>query len=130
MKLPIVNSGKGILTTPTRELQLNKLLHVPKISYNLMFISKLKADKDVKVSFDKYEYQIRDNHTNLLLRGPCIRHLYTLSTNKAGIPSNATLSASTSGESCWHQRLGHRHSQIVFLISLENSSLRIPHTMC
>lgn len=97
------------------------------ISYDLLSISKLTADNNVIVSFDKHGYNIKDNHTNhLLLQGPCVRKLYKLLTNISSSVSSAAFSAFASNANIWHQCLGHPHSQIASLISFQNHFLNIP----
>lgn len=85
------------------------------------------VDNNVNVSFDKHGFKIRDNQINhLLLQGPCIRHLYKIPTNNSGSSLTTTPIASTSNATLWHQHLAHLILNKTCLISLQNSSLKIP----
>jgi histone deacetylase 1/2 len=45
--LPIKNTGSTTLSTPTKSFILNKLLHVPHIKKNLIYVSQFTSDNNV-----------------------------------------------------------------------------------
>lgn len=74
--LPIHNSGKGLLPTPV-PLQLHKVLHVPKLSSNLIPVHQLAEDNSCFITFDANSFTIQDKATNHILhRGPNEAGLY------------------------------------------------------
>ncbi|KAI0500580.1 hypothetical protein KFK09_018794 [Dendrobium nobile] len=76
-QLPIHNTGRGILPTPTGNLYLHKLHHVPNLSFNLLSVHQLTTDNNCTISFSSDGYQIKDSKTQrLLLKGPCHNGLY------------------------------------------------------
>ncbi|PKU86178.1 Retrovirus-related Pol polyprotein from transposon TNT 1-94 [Dendrobium catenatum] len=104
--LPITQTGKGLLPTPSRKLRLNPLHFVPTLHHNLLSLNKLITDNGCSVLFDSSGYTIKDPTTNhILLRGQARHGLYPIFTES---PSpNTALVAVSSTESLWHRRLGH-----------------------
>ncbi|KAI0508127.1 hypothetical protein KFK09_014261 [Dendrobium nobile] len=80
-QIPNQNSGKGILPTPSGNLQLQHLLHVPNLSFNLISIHRLTKDNNYVVLFSANEFKIQDSKTGRsLLTGPCRDGLYPIRT--------------------------------------------------
>ncbi|PKU70250.1 Retrovirus-related Pol polyprotein from transposon TNT 1-94 [Dendrobium catenatum] len=104
--LSIRNTGTGILPTPSGSLQLNKLHHVPNLSFNLLSVYQLTHDNSCIVSFSSRGYVIQDSTTKrVLLQGPCHNGLYSISTSTS--PANLALLSVQTVPDLWHGRLGH-----------------------
>lgn len=79
--LPVVNTGFGILFTPSRLLQLKSIFHVPLMSANLLCVQKLASDNYCLVIFYNNTFAIQDMATNqLLFQGCCKNGLYPIPT--------------------------------------------------
>lgn len=50
--LPIQHTSNGILSTPTMPFTLNKLLHVPSIASNLLYVHQFIAENKCTITFD------------------------------------------------------------------------------
>ncbi|XP_020679649.1 protein argonaute 1A-like [Dendrobium catenatum] len=106
--LPIHNSGQGILPLPesNRKLNLNNILHVPKLSHNLLSVSQLASDNDISICFQANDFFIKDRQRNsTLLHGQKHNGLYRLKARTA--PDRTALTATASTSTPWHSRLGH-----------------------
>ncbi|PKU65807.1 Retrovirus-related Pol polyprotein from transposon TNT 1-94 [Dendrobium catenatum] len=100
-QLPIANSGKGILPTPDRKLQLPHILHVPKLTHNLISVSRLLKDNLCYIVFDKSGFILKDSQTHqTLLRDPSKHGLYPIN-----LP--LTLNPTPFMFLHWHRRHGH-----------------------
>lgn len=53
--LKIARIGSSTLTTPSSSLKINEILHVPRITKNLLSISKLTKDNDVYCEFHAHD---------------------------------------------------------------------------
>ncbi|PKU85564.1 Retrovirus-related Pol polyprotein from transposon TNT 1-94 [Dendrobium catenatum] len=124
--IPIAHSGTGILPTPNRKFLLSNLLHVPKISYNLLSISQLVKDNNISITFDPSGFVCKDLTTNKqLLRGPCKAGLYKITPTTTTTSPELACTAYTNPNSLWHDRLGHPHFKILKNIAQSNSDLHI-----
>ncbi|PKU65266.1 Retrovirus-related Pol polyprotein from transposon TNT 1-94 [Dendrobium catenatum] len=100
-QLPIANSGKGILPTPSRKLYLSHLLHVPKLTHNLISVSRLLKDNLCYIIFNKSGFLLKDSQTHqILLQGPSHHGLYPINLPFAFFTTPSTFIH-------WHRRLGH-----------------------
>lgn len=110
--LPIRNTGKGLLPTPHFSFRLNKVLHIPTMSTNLLSVNQLTKDNKCTVTFDSDSFVVQDKTTKQVLhQGANVNGLYqfplsSTTSTKAFLTSTAPGSASVSSE-IWHQRLGH-----------------------
>ncbi|PKU70484.1 Retrovirus-related Pol polyprotein from transposon TNT 1-94 [Dendrobium catenatum] len=120
--LPIQNTGKGLLPTPTGKLCLNKIHHVPNLSFNLLSVHQLTTDNNCVVYFSSHGYQIKDSKTHrLLLQGPCHNGLYRVP-SKVRNQHLALLSAEIIPD-LWHSRLGHPASPVLQQLARTNSTI-------
>jgi hypothetical protein len=108
----ISHIGHNTIHTPCRQLQLNKILHVPQASKNLISVHRLASDNNVFLEFHHRFFCIKDLDTrNILLKGPCRGGLYPLlaATFKklaCGV-NKSVLGVNKSSIERWHSRLGH-----------------------
>jgi histone deacetylase 1/2 len=102
--MEIRHIGHGLLHSPTRDLHLNHILHVPSTSKDLLSVHRVANDNNVFFEFHPKQYFVKDQETNkILLTGPCENGLYPVKpSNKrvlaAGKPSSSV--ASTVRASC------------------------------
>ena len=97
--IPIHGTGHTQITTSHHPLNLNNVLHAPKIIKNLISVRRLTTDNNVSVSFDPFGFTVSDFQTGItLLRCDSRGDLYPV-TNP---PSFSGLTSSL-----WHSRLGH-----------------------
>ncbi|KAI0519459.1 hypothetical protein KFK09_006907 [Dendrobium nobile] len=133
-QLPIAHTGQGLLPTPSRKLQLPKILHVPNLSHNLLYIHKLTNDNSCFVLLDANDFSIKDSRTNkLLLHRPNHHGLYPikLSTTPSSIRSTIALLTTSSSSNIWHQRLGHPSTSTFRLLSTAlSTSISIASSHC
>ncbi|KAI0493314.1 hypothetical protein KFK09_027591 [Dendrobium nobile] len=124
-QLPIQNTGKGILPTPSGSLQLANLNLVSNLAFNLLSVHKLTTDNNCLITFSSNGYEIKDrtNH-RLLLTGPVIDGLYPL---KAAGHSNKQLALLSVQHipDLWHRRLGHPSIQTLRLITKSHNDIVI-----
>ncbi|PKU81762.1 Retrovirus-related Pol polyprotein from transposon TNT 1-94 [Dendrobium catenatum] len=105
-QLPIQHTGNGILPTPSGNLVLNQINHVPNLSFNLLSVYQLTRDNNCIVCFTSHGYQIKDLKTGrVLLQGPCHKGLYSVRPNHKD--SNLALLSINTIPDLWHLRLGH-----------------------
>lgn len=77
--LPITHTSKTALKTHTHNLSLPKVLHVPTISQNLLFVSSLCKINHVSVEFLSNKFLVQGLKTRVpILRGPHRDGLYHL----------------------------------------------------
>ncbi|KAE8679934.1 Phospholipase D p1 [Hibiscus syriacus] len=117
--LEIKSVGKYSLYTPTRVLLLTDLLQVPRITKNLLSVSKLARDNNIFFEFHAHECCIRDKKTGvMLLRGKEDGGLYPFALDSSISDSSKAAAYatqfSTTVYDLWHQRLGHpSHESLV-----------------
>jgi len=61
--LPIKHIGSTTLSTPTTSFVLNKLLHMPQIQKNLIFVSQFTRDNNVYIEFHSSSFLVKDEAT-------------------------------------------------------------------
>ncbi|KAE8686060.1 hypothetical protein F3Y22_tig00111086pilonHSYRG00004 [Hibiscus syriacus] len=123
MPLNVNLVGRSSVSSASRVLLLNDLLHVPQITKNLLLVSKLTKDNDVYLEFHANRCCIRDEKTGcLLLQGEESGGLYSFAINNdAPAACMAEVHATyvkDSVDELWHRRLGHPAAPI--LASLSN----------
>jgi histone deacetylase 1/2 len=102
----------SVNTSAEKPLALRNVLHVPKITKNLISTHRLTNDNDVSVEYFPSFFVVKDLATRKsLLRGPCRGGLYpflpsTLHHDKAAMLASVN-------KKQWHHRLGHPSSQVV-----------------
>ena len=122
--MEICNTGHATLHTPTCDLLLNHILHVPGAHKSLVSVHRLATDNNAYLEFHPNFFLIKDRATKTILhRGRCEGGLYPLVTN----PSEASqpkqvLGVSKPSTSRWHSRLGYPALPIVKSV-LRNNKL-------
>jgi hypothetical protein len=75
----ISHIGKSTIHTPCQQLELNKILHVPQASKNLISVHRLASNNNVFHEFHPRFFCMKDlDSRNTLLKGPCRGGLYPL----------------------------------------------------
>lgn len=111
--LPIHHTGKGILPTPRHSFKLNKVLHVPTISSNLLSVQQLAKDNNCSIIFYHSSFASQDKACKAILhKGYHANGLYYFTSSPHALPlTPSTTAAFSTGSSpsaeLWHKRLGH-----------------------
>ena len=85
---------------------LNDVLFVPKLSYNLVSVTKVTV-VGLNVSFDDNECRIAHADDVVIAVGKKVGSLFHLTYQRDVELSNAAMVSSNSKEILWHQRYGH-----------------------
>ncbi|GJW31652.1 retrovirus-related pol polyprotein from transposon TNT 1-94 [Tanacetum coccineum] len=111
--LPISHTGSSHLLN---NVVLNDVLVVPRLTKNLLSVSKLTRDNHVDVLLSHPNFFVQDRTTKqVLAQGKCDQGLYVLhSSPQALIASNKTPRASFE---TWHSRLGHVNFDTLFSLN-------------
>jgi hypothetical protein len=119
--MDIVHVGNTVLSTSTRPLHLNHLLHVPHTHKQLVSIHQFNIDNNTFIELHPMFFLIMDRHTKrVLLCGPCRGGLYPIPL----LPQPAQrilLSAIKSLLHRWHYRLGHPSHEVVRRVLTHNN---------
>jgi hypothetical protein len=117
--MEIKHIGHSIVHTPTRNLHLNNVLHVPKAAKNLISVHRLTKDNSAFLEFHPDYFLIKDQVTkNTILRGSCRKGLYPLPPSSTIKQAFGVVKPSFER---WHSRLGHASAPIVSkVISMNN----------
>jgi hypothetical protein len=114
-----------VVHTPTSNLFLNNILHVPSATKSLAFVHKIAKDNNVYLEFHSNFFVIKDKDTKkILYHGRCQGGLYPLSSSaspRGQRPNPEALAAHTPSTSLWHSRLGHPAIPIVQKVISSNS---------
>jgi histone deacetylase 1/2 len=103
--------GQSTIHTLSRSLKLNNVIHVPSSTKNLVSIHHLATDNNVFLEFHLDFFCIKDQDTkNTLLRGPCWRGLYPLT---SATTMKQAFGVNKPSFDWWHNRLGHPAMPIV-----------------
>ncbi|PKU76067.1 Retrovirus-related Pol polyprotein from transposon TNT 1-94 [Dendrobium catenatum] len=120
----IAHSGKGVLPTPSRKLNLSKIFHSPSIHYNLLSISQLTKDNNIAIIFDPSGFTFKDLKTQrVIFQGPCREGLYPLRAPLAY--QQRALHANSTASILWHNRTGHPSRQTLHKIASSQPHLHI-----
>lgn len=112
--LPILNIASTTLNSPNKTLSINKILHVPQIKRNLLFVQRFCQDNNVFFEFHSTFFCVKDTVTRtILLMGPSKDGLCSFSLPKIHPVSNVAFSTVRASSTTWHQRLGHPHPQLL-----------------
>ncbi|KAI3700963.1 hypothetical protein L2E82_45604 [Cichorium intybus] len=111
--LPISHIGHSLLNNG---IQLWNVLVVPKLTKNLLSISRLTSDNNMDVLFSQPYFYIQDRKMRwVLAQGRCDRGLYVLSTKPQAFV--ATRSKLKAPYELWHSRLGHVSFDTISLLN-------------
>jgi len=114
--MKITYIGDSILHSPSTDIHLKNILHVPKANKNLASVHRLTRDNGVFLEFHPNYFDIKEEETRrILLRGKCEGGLYPLrsSASNKSSPNKRALSAARPSVSLWHNRLGHASTPVV-----------------
>ena len=107
-----------MITTPSRNLLLNNVLHVPEAHKNLISVHCFTSDNSAFMEFHPNYFLVKDLDTKkIMLKGSCRRGLYPLPSTSA---IKHAFTASKPSLSWWHERLGHPASPVVHHIVSNN----------
>ncbi|KAE8733447.1 Protein SCO1-like protein 1 [Hibiscus syriacus] len=110
--IPVESVGNTLISSQSQALLLTNILHVPKITKNLLSVSKLARDNNVFLEFYANDCLFRDEVTgNVLLRVKQNGGLYSfeLASDKSQFEgqASANIVATSEAYDLWHRRLGH-----------------------
>jgi hypothetical protein len=126
--MDIHNVGHAVIQTPTRDLHLNNVLHVPSVSKNLISVHQFSTDNNASLEYFPNCFLIKDLDTRkVLFRGQCRDGLYSIPRSGRQI-----YGAFKPSFQVWHNRLGHPSFHIVDKVVKNNSlmcssKLESPH---
>ena len=124
--MKVAHIGHSIVKTPKKTLHLNKVLHVPEASQNLLSVHRFTLDNRVLIEFYPYFFLVKDLDTRrVLLRGKCVGGLYPLISSSSLSSNKQAFVAVKPSSAKWHSRLGHPSSAIVKLVLSKN---KLPHS--
>lgn len=114
-QLEIIATGSSKL----KSLNLHDILYGPNITKNILSVSKLAADNNILVEFDKNCCFVKDKLTGkTVLKGIIKDGLYQLSGNES------SPSAYISVRERWHRKLGHPNNNILDKV-LKNCNVKV-----
>ncbi|WVZ83847.1 hypothetical protein U9M48_030944 [Paspalum notatum var. saurae] len=120
--MEISNVGHSILHTPSRNIHLKNILHVPSARKSLASVYRLVSDNNISIEFFPNCFLIKDLVTRKVLhQGRSQGGLYPLEAHEGSL-SKQVLGVNKPSTSRWHSRLGHPSFQVVKYI-LRNNSL-------
>jgi histone deacetylase 1/2 len=77
--MDIRHVGHSVFHTPTHDLHLKNILHVPKASKSLLSTSRLTRDNHAFVEYWSNSFFVKDQDTReIMLQGRCVDALYPL----------------------------------------------------
>jgi hypothetical protein len=77
--MPINCVGSSLIPTPSRDLHLTNVLHVPQIHKHLISVHRFNLDNHTYIELHPYFFLIKDQVTRrTLLRGPCNGGIYPI----------------------------------------------------
>lgn len=120
--LHIAHIGHSIASASNSLFQLKNILHVPRVTQNLLYVHRFVCDNHCVLIFTPFECIVKDQATGKnLYRGPTDGYLYPINLSLfSQAPPTALLSTKASF-SLWHKRLGHPSPQTVQLIISKHS---------
>jgi hypothetical protein len=118
--MKISHISTSIIPTPSRNLVLNNVLHVPTATKNLIYVHKFTLDNDMFIRFHQFYFLIKDRKTRkVLLHGPCKGGLYPLPSSAFKL-RKLIFSITRFSIDHWPNRLGHHARVIIICIIREN----------
>jgi hypothetical protein len=119
--MEIHHVGHSILCSPTRNIHLNNILHVPNAHKNMLSVNRLAKDNNAFLEFHPNHFSIKEQAMRItLLTGRCEDGLYPLklsSSNQASTNKQA-LGVVKPSVSLWHTRLGHVSTPVAATVFL------------
>jgi hypothetical protein len=119
--MDIHHIGHSIIHTPSHDLHLKNIFHVPEAIKSLVSTSHLARDNHAFVEYWHNSFFVKDQDTKeVLLQGRCVNGLYPLPSSSFSLGHHVHGVAKTTS-SIWHQRLGHPSSVVVHQVLRDNS---------
>lgn len=119
--MTIKHIGQSTVITPSRNIHLNDVLHVPQATRNLASVHRLTTDNDVFLELHSEFFFVKDRQTRrILLHGKCRNGLYPIPSLEH-TPSKHVLSVVKTSTDRWYGRLGHPTFATVHRILRDNS---------
>jgi len=120
--IPICGHGSTSLSPPHPPLQLNNVLHAPKLIKNIIFVRKFTTDNLVSFEFDPFGFSVKNLHTgNHLMRCNSFGDLYPIHPKYQRISSPTfTLTFPAMSSTLWHNHLGHPEATILNSLCHQN----------
>ncbi|KAG6783821.1 hypothetical protein POTOM_009495 [Populus tomentosa] len=116
--LPITYTGS---CSPTPHLQLNDVLVVPRLTKNLLSVSKLTRDYPLSVSFTDNDFIIQNLHNQrVVASGKHVDGLYVLKRGHQAFSTVLAKSSLCNSFAVWHARLGHVSSSIISILNKQD----------
>jgi hypothetical protein len=110
-RLAIKNIGTSILSPPN--FILRNVLHVPKITKNLLSVQKFTLDNNAFMEFHPSCFFVKDRISGKILhKGPSKNGLYQWSPSPSAAPPSV-FSSERASHHDWHARLGHPADRIL-----------------
>lgn len=120
--MAISHVGQSIIKTPTRDLYLNNVLHVPETTKDLIFAHKLAHDNLAYVELHPKFFSVKDRATKIpLLTGRCHQGLYPVPPSKSSSRIKQVCGAVKPSYERWHNRLGHPSPAVVARVVASNN---------
>lgn len=105
-KMRVTKSGRAILQLDEKQIDVNNVLHVPRLAANLLSVSQIVKQKN-SVTFDENGCTIRNKANEIVARCTENNGLYKFK-NASGM---CMLSKQNTNAFTWHRRLGHVNFQ-------------------
>jgi hypothetical protein len=110
--MEINHIGSSILRTPSSNIHLRKILHVPQASKNLLSLHRLDRDNNAFLEFHPHHFFIKEQGTKkVILKGRCEGGLYPL--KHASSRNKHVFAAIKPSSTVWHHLLGHASAPVV-----------------
>jgi hypothetical protein len=117
--MDIYNVGHAVIHTPTHNIYLNNVLHVPSSSKNLIFIHRFSTDNNASLEYLTNRFLIKDLDTRrVLLQGQCRVGLYPIPKSWRQV-----FSVVKPYFQLWHNRLDHPSFNIIDRLVKSNNPL-------
>jgi histone deacetylase 1/2 len=120
--MDIHHIGNSVIHTPTHDLHLNNILHVPQATKSLLSTGRLAHDNRAFVEYWPNSFFVKDQDTReVLLQGRCVDGLYPLPSSSMSSFGWHAHGVAKSSSSLWHRHLGHPSSVEVHQVLHDNS---------
>jgi hypothetical protein len=113
--MEILHVGHGFVHSPSRNIHLRNILHVPDANKSLVSVNRLARDNNALVEFHRDRFFVKELATRkTLLAGKAEGGLYPIKSSLSRSSSNKqALGAVKPSASVWHGRLGHASASVV-----------------
>ena len=119
--MEIRHIGHSAIHTPSRNLVLKNILHIPEAAKNLISVHKLAADNNAFLEFHPTFFLVKDKATKkILLQGKCRHGLYPVPPGSLTARKLA-YGAMKPSPSTWHNHLGHPSFSVVHQVISKNN---------